>query len=96
MYALIGRARIKPGHEEETKVMARERGPDLVRGLSGNAASWARPAQGEGELVQHSLWLFGSEADARTAEATFNSLREMPDAPAEFVSAEVCEVISAM
>jgi hypothetical protein len=55
MYALIGRVRIKPGHEEETKVMARERGPDLVRGLSGNAAYWARPAQGEGELVQHSF-----------------------------------------
>jgi hypothetical protein len=43
MYALIGRARIKPGHEEETKVMARERGPDLVRGLSGNAAYWSPP-----------------------------------------------------
>jgi heme-degrading monooxygenase HmoA len=95
MYALIGRVRIKPGHEEATETMARERGPGLVSGMSGSkAAYWARPAGGDGELVQHSFWLFESEADARAAETTFNSLRETPDAPAEFVSADVCEVIA--
>ena len=95
MYALIGRVRIKPGHEEATAAMAREHGPDLVRGMSAQAAYWARPLEQTSDLVQHSFWLFETEADARAAETTFSSLREMPDAPAEFVSAEVCEVIAA-
>jgi hypothetical protein len=43
MYALVGRVEIKPGHEEETAMMAREHGPTLVGGMSGNnAAYWAR------------------------------------------------------
>jgi hypothetical protein len=96
MYALIGRVRIKPGHEKDTAAMAGEHGPDLVRGLSGTAGYWARPVEQEGDLIQHSFWLFETEADARSAETTFNSLREMSDAPAEFVSADVCEVIAAM
>ena len=97
MYALIGRVRIKPGHEKASAAMAREHGPALVAGMSGSSAAyWARPVDPEGDLIQHSFWLFESEDDARAAEATFNSLREMPDAPAEFVSAHVCEVISSM
>jgi len=96
MYALIGRVRIKPGHEDETEAMAREHGPALVGGMSGShAAYWARPLDRETDLIQHSLWLFDPEADARAAEKTFSSLREMPDAPAEFVSADVCEIIAA-
>ena len=96
MYALIGIVRIKPGHEEETAAMAREHGPSLVGGMSGKAAYWARPVEGEIDLLQHSFWLFETEADARAAETTFNSLREMPEAPAELVSAQVCEVIAGM
>jgi hypothetical protein len=97
MYALVGRVRIKPGHEEETAAMARERGPGLVGGMSGSkAAYWLRAAEGAGELIQHSFWLFESEADARAAKSVFSSLRDMTDAPAEFVSADVCEVIAQM
>ena len=43
--------------------------------------------------VQHSFWLFDGEDGARAAEATYQTLREMPDAPATFVSVEVCEVV---
>jgi hypothetical protein len=97
MYALIGSVRIKPGHEEETAAMAREHGPSLVSGMSGSrVAYWARPAEGATELVQHSFWLFETEADARAAETTFDSLQEMPDAPAELLSASVCEVIASL
>jgi hypothetical protein len=97
MYALVGRVEIKPGHEEETAVMAREHGPALVGGMSGNkAAYWARPLDPTGRLIQHSFWLFEREDDARAAETVFNSLRELPEAPAVFVSAEVCEVIAQM
>jgi heme-degrading monooxygenase HmoA len=97
MYAVIGIVRIKPGHEEETAAMARERGPSLVGGMSGSkAAYWARPVDDSGEVLQHSFWLFETEADARAAETVMNSLREMPEAPAEMVSTEVCEVISTM
>jgi hypothetical protein len=62
----------------------------MVRGMPGSAGGWwARNL--DGELIQHSFWLFDTEENARTAEATFNRLREMPDAPATFVSVDVCE-----
>jgi len=97
MYALVGRVRIKSGHEDETEVMAREHGQALVSGISGSeAAYWARALDGVGELIQHSFWLFATEEDARAAEAVFTSLKEMPDAPAVFIGADVCEVISKM
>jgi len=60
--------------------------------MSGSAASWARALDG-GDLIQRSFWLFEAEGDARAAEATFNTLRDMPDAPATFISADVCEVV---
>jgi hypothetical protein len=64
----------------------------MLSGMSGSTGGyWARAV--EGELVQHSFWLFENEEDARAAEATFNTLRDMPDAPATFVSVDVCEVI---
>ena len=97
MYALVGRVEIKPGHEEETAAMAREHGPSLVGGMSGSkSAYWARAADAGGKLTQHSFWLFETEEDARAAETVFRSLRDMPEAPAVFVSAEVCEVIAEM
>jgi len=93
MYALIGRVRIKPGREEEAFGLIRERGGEMVRGMVGSKGGyWARTVDGD-ELIQHSFWLFDDEANARTAEATFNALRNMPDAPATFVSVDVCEVI---
>jgi hypothetical protein len=96
MFALVGCVRIKPGHEEETAAMARGHGPGLVAGMPGSkAAYWARTLDGD-EVAQHSFWLFETEAEARAAEAIFSSLRDMLDATAEFVSADVCEVISQM
>jgi hypothetical protein len=90
MYAVVGRVKIKPGHEEETRAMIVEGGVPMVRGMPGSAGGWwARNL--DGELIQHSFWLFDTEENARTAEATFNRLREMPDAPATFVSVDVCE-----
>ena len=92
MYALIGRVRIKPGHEEETRAMIAQHGLPMVKGMAGAAgAYWARAL--DGDLIQHSFWLFNDEENARNAEATFNRLRDMPDAPATFVSADVCEVV---
>ena len=95
MYALIGRVEIKPCHEDETATMARDHGPGLVGGMSGNRlAYWARALDDHGKVIQHSFWLFETEEDARAAETVFSSLREMPQAPADFISADVCEVIA--
>jgi hypothetical protein len=95
MYALVGRVEIKPGREDETATMARDHGPSLVGGMSGSKTGyWARSLSGSGQVIQHSFWLFETEDDARAAETIFNSLREMPDAPAVFISADVCEVIA--
>jgi hypothetical protein len=97
MYALVGRVGIKPGNEEETAMMARDHGPTLVGGMSGSKfAYWARSVDDRGELIQHSFWLFEAEEDARAAGIVFESLRDMPQAPAVFISADVCEVIAQM
>jgi hypothetical protein len=92
MHAVIGRVEIKPGREDETLAMIGEGGVAMLNGMAGSAGGyWARPV--EGKLVQHSFWLFDTEEDARAAEATFSALRDMPDAPATFVSVDVCEVV---
>ena len=92
MYAVVGRVTIKPGREDATLAMIGERGVGMLKAMAGSAGGyWARTV--EGELVQHSFWLFDTEVDARAAEATFVTLREMPDAPATFVSVDVCEVV---
>ena len=93
MHAVIGRVKIKAGHEDETLAMIGEHGVAMLRGMSGSAGGyWARTVV-EGDLIQHSFWLFDGEEDARAAEATFNTLRDMPDAPASFLSVDVCEVV---
>jgi hypothetical protein len=72
--------------------MVSESGFTMVRGMVGSAGGyWARVL--EGATIQHSFWIFDTEENARIAEATFNRLRDMPDAPAEFISVDVCEVI---
>jgi len=92
MHAVIGRVKIMPGQDEETLAMIAEGGIPMVRGMAGSAAGyWAR--SDGGDIIQHSFWLFDTEENARAAEATFNTLRGMPDAPATFVSVDVCEVV---
>ena len=92
MYAVIGQVRIKPERADEALAMIGERGVAMLRGMSGSAGGyWARSL--DGDIIQHSFWLFDTEENARTAEATFNQLRDMPDAPATLVSVEVCKVI---
>jgi hypothetical protein len=72
--------------------MIGERGAAMVQGMSGSKGGyWARNR--EGDDIQHSFWLFETEEDARKAEATFKTLREMRDAPAIFVSVDVCEIV---
>jgi heme-degrading monooxygenase HmoA len=94
MFAVIGRVQIKPGNEEVTRQMLNERGVHMFEGAPGfERAYWARPVDAADTLIQHSYWLFDTEEGARAAEKTFNSVREMPDAPVVFVSCDVCEVI---
>jgi hypothetical protein len=93
MFAVVGRVRIKPGNEDMARQMIGEHGVGMFRGMAGSVkAYWSRAVDGS-EVIQHSFWLFDTEENARGAEATFNSLRDMPDAPAEWISCDVCEVI---
>jgi hypothetical protein len=94
MHALVGRVKIKPGHEDETRAMAADHGITMLQNLPGATGGYWSRSIDEGDLIQHSFWLFDSEDNARHAESIFNTLREMPDAPATFVSADVCEVIA--
>lgn len=92
MRAVIGRVRIKPDRSDEALAMLRERGIAMLQGMAGSSGGyWARNR--DGDIVQHSFWLFDTEENARAAEATFNQLRDMPDAPATFLSVDVCEII---
>ena len=71
MHAVIGRVRIKPGHEDETRAMIGDHGIAMIRGMAGSSGGyWCRSAE-DGDLVQHSFWLFDTEENARAAEATF-------------------------
>jgi hypothetical protein len=93
MYAVIGRVTIHPGHEDETLAMISGGGVAMVQGMPGSAGGyWARTVDG-GDQIQHSFWLFDTEEHARAAEETFNMLRTMPEAPATFISCDVCEVV---
>ncbi len=87
-----GRVKIKPDRADEALAMIREKGAAMLQGMAGSAGGyWAR-SLGD-DLIQHSFWLFDTEENARAAEATFNQLRDMPDAPATFVSIDVCEIV---
>ena len=91
MYAVIGRVKIKPDRAEEALSMIGG-GIAMLRSMAGSAGGyWARSF--DDGIVQHSFWLFDTEENARAAEATFNQLRNMPEAPAVLVSVDVCEVV---
>jgi hypothetical protein len=92
MRALIGRVKIKPDRADEALAMLAERGVAMLQGMAGSAGGyWAR-SHGS-DIIQHSFWLFDTEENARAAEATFNQLRDMPDAPATFISVDICEIV---
>ena len=93
MYAVVGLVKIKPGHEDDTRAMIANQGIAIVRGMPGSSGGYWSRSIDEGDILQHSFWLFDTEENARTAEATFRTLRNMPEAPATFVSVDVCEVI---
>jgi hypothetical protein len=93
MYAVIGRVRIKPERAEEAFSMIEQRGVAMLQGMTGSSGGyWARTIDGD-DLIQHSFWVFDTEENARAAESTFQTLRTMPDAPATFLSVDVCAVI---
>jgi hypothetical protein len=92
MRAVIGRVKIKPDRADEALAMVGERGVAMLQGMAGSAGGyWAR-SHGD-DIIQHSFWLFDTVENARAAEATFNQLRDMPDAPATLISVEVCEIV---
>jgi hypothetical protein len=92
MYAVVGRVQIKPERADEALAMIGEGGIAMLRGMAGSQGGyWTRTV--DGDLIQHSFWVFDTEENARTAEAMFNTLRDMPDAPATFISVDVCEVV---
>jgi hypothetical protein len=92
MHAVIGRVKIKPDRADEALAMIGDRGVAMLRGMAGSAGGyWSRSL--EGDIIQHSFWIFDTEDDARAAEAVFCQLRAMPDAPATFIAVDVCEIV---
>ncbi len=92
MHAVIGQVKVKPDRADEALAMIGQRGIAMLQGMAGSAGGyWAR-SLGD-DIIQHSFWLFDTEENARAAEATFNQLRHMPDAPATFLSVDVYEIV---
>jgi hypothetical protein len=92
MRAVIGRVKVKADRADEALAMIGETGVAMLRGMIGSAGGyWAR-SHGD-DIIQHSFWLFDTEENARAAEAIFNKLRDIPDAPATFISVDVCEIV---
>jgi hypothetical protein len=92
MHAVIGRVKIKPDRAGEALALLTDRGTAMLQGMAGSAGGyWARSHSDD--IIQHSFWLFDTEENARAAEATFNQLRDMPDAPATFISVDVCQIV---
>jgi hypothetical protein len=95
MHAVIGRVKLKPGREDEQRQTIVAHGIPALRGMEGwSSGYWSRSVN-DGDLIQHSFWLFDTEEHALSAAANFNILREMPEAeaPAIFISVDVSEVI---
>jgi hypothetical protein len=92
MFAVIGRVELKPDRADEALAMLAERGAAMVQDMPGSSGGY-RARNLDGDDIQHSFWLFDSEENARQAAAKFTSLRDMPNAPATFVSVNVCEVV---
>ena len=91
MHAVIGRVKIKPDRTDEALAMIGG-GVAMLQGMAGSAGGyWARSHGGD--IIQHSFWLFDTDKNARAAEAAFSRLRDMPDAPATFISVDVCEIV---
>ena len=65
----------------------------MLQGMAGSAGGYSARTLEGGDLIQHSFWLLATEEHAQAAEATFNLLRNLPDAPAAFVCVGVREVI---
>jgi hypothetical protein len=92
MYAVFQRVKVKPGQDAVVRSLVADRADDIVRGVAGaTQATWFRIP--EDDQIQQALWLFDREDAALRAKESFEALREMPDAPSEFVSSDVCEVI---
>jgi hypothetical protein len=90
MYAVIGQVKLDPNRRDEALKMIKERGEAMVRGFTGVIAGyWARAVDGD---IQHSIWLFDNEENARAAFAVF-AKGPPPGAPATFVSVDLCEVV---
>lgn len=91
MHAVIGRVQIEPERAIEALALIAELSTKMRQEIDGSVGYWARSL--EVPVVQHSFWLYETEEAARKAEATFSQLRDMPDAPATFISVDVCLIV---
>ena len=95
MHAVIGRVKLKPGREDEQREMIAKHGIPALQGMAGWLSGYWSRSFNDGDLIQHSFWLFDTEEHAQSAAANFNVLRDMPEAeaPATFISVDVSEVV---
>jgi hypothetical protein len=77
MHAVIGRVRIKPDRADETLAMLGDRGVAMLQGMAGSAGGyWARSR--EGDIIQHSFWLFDTDETPGRPRRTSTSSATCP------------------
>jgi hypothetical protein len=94
MYAVVGQAKIEPGYEDEMQQAVAARGVTLLQRMAGSSGGWWYRTTHEGDLVQHSFWLFDTESHAQAAEEAYHEFRAGPLARTSLISVGVHEVFA--
>ena len=91
MHAVIGQVKIDASRADEAQRMLEELAVPNAKGFAGfQGGTWART---EDATSGHSLLLFDTARHAHDAAAALAGMPP-PGAPAQFVSATVCEVLA--
>ena len=91
MHAVIGQVKIDAARADEAQQLLAELAVPAAKGLAGfQGGTWART---EDATSGHSVLLFDTAQHARDAADALAGMPP-PGAPAQFVSATVCEVLA--
>ena len=73
MHAVIGRVKLKPGREDEQREMIAKHGIPALQGMAGwSSGYWSRSVN-DGDLIQHTFWLFEPKSTHEVPRRTSTS-----------------------
>jgi hypothetical protein len=94
MYAVVGEVKVEPGHEDEAQNLIAEYGVTMLQHMAGSSGGWWYRTLQDGDLVQHSFWLFDTKEHAVAAWEAFHVVRAGPTTPTKTITVDVHEVFA--